>query len=331
MAYTSQYQTTIKKILDDVGNAKYDSEYKPNIDQTAQAIADYGDYTGKYDEQISSLADSILNRGDFHYDAESDPSYQAYRDQYTRLGSRAMEDTLGQMATRTGGLASSYAGTAAQDSYNNYMKALSDIIPTLEQNAYSRWRDIGSDMRNNLAMLQGLDDTDYGRWRDALADLYNQNGMYLNLDQNAFSQWQGQLGNQYDYLAALQAQDETEYDRWLTDLQMAMAAASGGSGGGSGRSGSGGSGSSGSSANLASSVDVGETLRDLVANGASGTEVVNILNNALRSGVISQSTYDIMMRKYGKNGVAEGQRVQQVKDASTGGAGAGGRSWLMTK
>ncbi len=70
-------------------------------------------YVSRYQSQIDSLANGILNRPAFSYDPENDPVYQQYRDSYTRNGQRAMADTLGQVSARTGGLASSYAETAA--------------------------------------------------------------------------------------------------------------------------------------------------------------------------------------------------------------------------
>ena len=83
-------------------------------------------YTSRYQNQIDDLTRQILNREAFSYDPEKDPTYQQYKDSYTRNGERAMQDTLGQVSARTGGLASSYAGSAAQQTYDNYMGALAD-------------------------------------------------------------------------------------------------------------------------------------------------------------------------------------------------------------
>ena len=71
-------------------------------------------YTSKYQDQIDDLMSSILNREQFSYDPESDPTYQQYKESYTRNGQRAMQDTIGQVSARTGGLASSYASAAGQ-------------------------------------------------------------------------------------------------------------------------------------------------------------------------------------------------------------------------
>ena len=83
-----------------------------------------------------------------------------------------MQDTLGQVSARTGGLASSYAGSAAQQTYDNYMGALADKIPELKQLAYSMYQDEGNTQRANLEMLVALEQGDYAKYADLLAQ-YN--------------------------------------------------------------------------------------------------------------------------------------------------------------
>lgn len=129
-------------------------------------------YTSKYQSQIDELAKAILNREAFTYDHMNDPSYQQYEKSYTRMGNRAMEDTLGRLSGRTGGMASSYAGSVAQQTFNNYMSDLADIIPELRQLAYSMYVDEGNVMNNNLASLRALEDANYAKYRDDIND-YN--------------------------------------------------------------------------------------------------------------------------------------------------------------
>lgn len=118
----------------------------------------------RYQQLIQQMSDNLLNQKPFSYDPASDPLYQLYAQQYTAGGQSAMQNTLAQIAARTGGLASSYAGTAAQNSYNGYMAQLANKIPELYQMAYGMYRDRQNDMRDNLAMLQGLSDSDYNRY-----------------------------------------------------------------------------------------------------------------------------------------------------------------------
>lgn len=121
-------------------------------------------YLSQYQKLIDTTADKILNRKAFTYNPETDPMFAQYRDTYTREGSRAMQDTLGQMSARTGGLASSYAGTAAQQTYNGYMQELADKVPELRQLAYEMYLQELEDDRADLNMLMGLESNDYDRY-----------------------------------------------------------------------------------------------------------------------------------------------------------------------
>lgn len=134
-------------------------------------------YASKYADQINELTQQILNRPEFTYDPNSDESYLAYRDQYTRLGQQAMKDTLGQVSARTGGLASSYATTAAEQAYGNYMAALADRIPELKQAAYAMYQDQAATDLANLSMLQALEQGDYARYQDLLNQYNSDRGM----------------------------------------------------------------------------------------------------------------------------------------------------------
>lgn len=125
-------------------------------------------YVGKYTSQIDDLTKSILNRDAFSYDAESDPLYQQYKKQYEKEGQRAMQDTLGQISARTGGLASSYATSASQGAYNTYMSELADKIPELYQLAYSMYENDRENQIENLGLLQNLETENYNRYRNEL-------------------------------------------------------------------------------------------------------------------------------------------------------------------
>lgn len=125
-------------------------------------------YESSYSQRIDDMLNKIMNREPFRYDYNADPLYAQYADAYTRNGQRAMQDTLGQVSARTGGLASSYAGTAAQDSYNQYMSALNDKIPELQQLAYEMWMDGNNMDYKDMDLLMGMDDREYNRYQDAL-------------------------------------------------------------------------------------------------------------------------------------------------------------------
>lgn len=174
-------------------------------------------YTSKYQDKIDELTEAILNREAFTYDPETDPTYQQYKESYTRSGERAMQDTLGQVSARTGGLASSYAGSAAQQTYDGYMAALADKIPELRQLAYSMYMDEGNTQRANLEMLMALEQGDYAKYQDLLGQ-YNTDrnfdyGVYRDdISDNRYDmEWNYQMGR--DEIADQRYEDETAYNR----------------------------------------------------------------------------------------------------------------------
>ncbi len=192
-------------------------------------------YTSKYQSSIDQLVNDIINRKAFSYDYNEDPLYAQYKDAYTRNGEQAMNNTMAQMAARTGGLASSYAGTAAQQTYNGYMDALNDKVPELYQLAYGMYVDEGNNMRNNLAMYQGLEDTAYGQYMDRLNQWNTDRGFSYNKyvddrDWN-YNLWQDNLSRQEsaaraaynNALAAYNKRDKevTEYNSMLDDKYRA--------------------------------------------------------------------------------------------------------------
>ena len=91
--------------------------------------------------------------------------YRGLQRDYQQQGQQAMKDTLGQIAARTGGMASSYAITAANQSYNNYMKILEDAARSMYADEYSRAQD-------RYGMAQQEYANAYGEYRDNVGDAW---------------------------------------------------------------------------------------------------------------------------------------------------------------
>ena len=127
------------------------------------------DYASSFASQLEALYQEISSRPGFSYDPGSDAAYQSYALQYARQGRAAMADTLGQTAHLTGGYGSSYAQSAAQQSYQRYLQQLSDVLPQLQSAAYSRYRDEGDALLDRYKLLQGQDEEAYGRWQDLVS------------------------------------------------------------------------------------------------------------------------------------------------------------------
>lgn len=129
-------------------------------------------YTSRYQPAIDETLDRMRTRSPFTYDPAEDPLYRQYETAYTRAGKRAMQDTLGEVSARTGGLASTWAESAAQQTYGNYMAGLAAEIPALRELAYEMYRDEGEDLRTELDLLTVLEDRDHARYQTEL-DQYN--------------------------------------------------------------------------------------------------------------------------------------------------------------
>lgn len=138
------------------------------------------EYTSAYADRIAGLLDQMENDQGFSYDPESDPLYQNYRDQYIRLGQRAMQDTMGSAAALTGGYGSTYSQAAGQQQYQDYMTRLGEQMPGMYDRAYQQYRDSVGDRQNLLGTMANLDNTDYGRYRDTVGDWQSDRDYYTN-------------------------------------------------------------------------------------------------------------------------------------------------------
>ena len=132
-----------------------------------------GAFSSSYTNQLDSLYNQILNRKAFSYNPNADAMYQALKQQYQTQGKQAMQDTMGQAAKLTGGYGSSYAQTAAQQTYPNYLTQLANQVPSLRNQAYQEYTDEGNRL-NNLYSLAGQQyNRDYQNYRDAMSDWQN--------------------------------------------------------------------------------------------------------------------------------------------------------------
>lgn len=159
-------------------NPKLDEEYQKAVQALESARQNKPSYQSRYDTQAKSLYDQLQNRQAFRYDIDADALYRQYRDQYTALGRKAMEDTMGRAQAMTGGYANSYAQTAGQQAYENYLGKLADAIPELYSQALERYQQEGSDLEAQYQRTLAMGEQDYDRHKDAL-DSYRKDLSYL--------------------------------------------------------------------------------------------------------------------------------------------------------
>lgn len=90
-----------------------------------------------YSEEYKEILKRIDEKREFKYDPASDKLYQQYKDTAKKSGETAMKDAIGKASALTGGYGNSYAQTAGQQAYNNYMQQADSVIPQLYQLAYN--------------------------------------------------------------------------------------------------------------------------------------------------------------------------------------------------
>ena len=142
-------------------------------------------FSSRYTNLLKGTVNSINNRKPFEYDLNEDALYKQYAEQYKNLGNQAMQDTMANAATLTGGYGSSYATTAGQQAFNSYMEQLNDIVPNLYAQARSNYDSDTSRLYDQANLYAGLESNEYSKWSDNRN--YYQNKHSNEWNQNAVS------------------------------------------------------------------------------------------------------------------------------------------------
>lgn len=171
-----------------------------------------GDYQSQYKGQLESLYNQVMNRDPFQFDLNGDVLYNQYKDQYMQQGQRAMRDTMGQAAAMTGGYGNSYAQTAGQQAYQDYLTQLNNIVPELYQQAYNRYSQEGADLQNKLGMTQSLEDSAYGQYRDTVSDWNNLRNQASNDYWNQRDADYNQYADMLNYWNAVAQRENAQYN-----------------------------------------------------------------------------------------------------------------------
>ncbi len=129
----------------------------------------------KYESRNEELIDGIekqYTERSFDYDPETDEAYQSYADMMRRNGKTAMTDTVGKASAMTGGYGNSYAVTAGQQTYNNYLSQIDSAQNDFYNQALSRYNAEGDALLGKLNVLQNRESADKTAWEeDYLSDL----------------------------------------------------------------------------------------------------------------------------------------------------------------
>ena len=194
-------------------------KYAPKIDETLDKIGsfkpfEYGSapsYENRFQQKQQELLDAALKRDPFSWSKETDPQYSSYKKTYLREGERATADALAKASAASGGRPSSFAVNAATQAGDYYATKLSDVIPTLYQQAYERYLKDYQMKLSDLNAVNQQEQLDYAKYLDRL----NQFNTDRTFDYNNYL---GEYGRLQDYLGGLQGQDQTTYNRYLDVL-----------------------------------------------------------------------------------------------------------------
>ena len=193
-----------------------DGKYAQGIDDTLDKIGSFGSfsykdaptYENRFQQKQQELLDAALKRDPFSWSKETDPQYSSYKKTYLREGERATADALAKASAASGGRPSSFAVNAATQAGDYYATKLSDVIPTLYQQAYERYLKDYQMKLSDLNAVNQQEQLDYAKYLDQLGQ--------FNTDRNFdYNNYLGEYGRLQDYLGNLQGQDNTEYNRYL--------------------------------------------------------------------------------------------------------------------
>ena len=131
-----------------------------------------GEYQSQWQSKIDEIIQQYEDRDPFQYDQSKDALYQQAAQQYIRQGKKAMMDSMGQASMMTGGYGNSYAQTAGQQTYGEYLQNISSLAPKYHQMALDRYRAQGEDILKHLGIVSKREDDAYSRYQDQL-HMYN--------------------------------------------------------------------------------------------------------------------------------------------------------------
>lgn len=214
-------------IYQGIGNGQLDAKTQQLTNAPSFSYGESPTFADEYKGRHDAALDKVLNYGDFSYDYKTDPLYGQYKQAYTREGQRATADALGQAAALSGGLASSYATSAAAQAGNYYAAQMADKIPELYQMAYQQYAD--QFQRNVTGYNSALAARNFDLDRYSIADL----GRYQNDRDFAYRVYSDDQQRLLDQINVLTQQDQLAYQRQQDALAAALRGSGGGGGGGS--------------------------------------------------------------------------------------------------
>ena len=206
---------------------------------------------------------------------------------------------MGQAAALTGGYGSSYASTAGNQAYQEYLQGINDNIPEYYQMALDKYNQDTNELYNQYAATGDLYDTEYGQYRDSMSDWYSDLSNAYNryaseqaLDYDSYTNAQNlayqtyldaqNLAYQKERDAIADAQWKSEYDLAMQDYANSSAKSS----------------AKASAQTYSGLTDENFQLLERLASGGENKTIERWLNNWVVSGKISEETAQMLMDQY---------------------------------
>ena len=189
-------------------NASYEMSdtVKKAYETTAQYLNQLSSGKTPYTDKLNGLIDDYSKRDPFSYNPDEDSLFQNALASAMRNGQTAMQDTMGQAAALTGGYGSSYATTAANNVYNQYINEAYDNLPQYYQMAMQAYGLEDERLLNEIGLVQQQDAKEYER----LYNTWNANNQTANdLYSKEYNEYLGTL-NQYQNNAGLILQSQAQ-------------------------------------------------------------------------------------------------------------------------
>lgn len=147
-------------------------------------------------DQFNSYLNDYLNREKFEYDVDNDQLFQQALASAMNSGKTAMQDTIGQASSLTGGYGSTYATTAGNQAYNAFIEDAYNNLPEYYQMALEAYQAEGQEMANKVSMLAQADANEWQKMGDMLS-------MNVDIANSMFNQETTIYKNNIDRLTSL--------------------------------------------------------------------------------------------------------------------------------
>ena len=179
-----------------------------------------------WDDKIFGQIDKIENREKFSYDVDNDQLFQQALASAMKSGQTAMQDTIGQASSLTGGYANTFATSAGNQAYNAFIEDAYNNLPEYYQMALQTYQAEGEEMYNLLGLYTQMGEQEwnrnvdayntvfdfansqrnfeYGMYQDDITNTYNAMNMYDSFYQQENSQnmalWKHEIDNAWNII-----------------------------------------------------------------------------------------------------------------------------------